>query len=257
VLAEPDDDARRAVYADALQERGEVRGEIIALQLAGTPEMTAKAARLVEKHRKALLGGIAKNVIASTAVFEKGFLVECETDVRRLVEADVAFGRAEWATVKRLTFRSHAALTPAMRSLEEVYGVTEAAISALRKITLPKLRVLELREAHSLALGQPIGGLGALLTTTGLPALREVRMRIHPNDYYIDGGRRARAASDFAWLFAAPCARQLTRVVMPWSGEQSLVPAWQEALAHHPTLQEVVLTGGGTLTLTKQRAAAR
>lgn len=247
MLDDPDDDAKRAVYADALQERGDIRGEIIALHLAGTPDATAKAAKLCEKHRKMLLGGIAKTVIATTAKFEKGFLAECETDVRRQVEADVIFGRAEWATVKRLTFKATGQLSAAMRSLEEVYGVTETAVSALRKIALPRLRVIEMCEAHSLVRGTPTGGLGALATTTGLPSLREVRFRVYNRGY---------KAEDFAWLTTAPCGQKLERLVVP--GEQDARDGWQAILDHHATLREVVLTSyGKVLPLTKQQATAR
>ena len=49
IYANPDDDALRAVYADALLERGDPRGELITLQLertrAGAPA-EAQVARL-------------------------------------------------------------------------------------------------------------------------------------------------------------------------------------------------------------------
>jgi uncharacterized protein (TIGR02996 family) len=244
VLDDPDDDARRAVYADALQQRGDVRGEIIALQLAGTPAANAKADRLIEKHRKTLLGGIAKTVIATTAVFEKGFLAACQTDVRRLVEAEVTFGRAEWATVKRLEFRAHGALTSVMRSLEEVYGVSESALVALRKITLPKLRLLDIANAYSLEGGQPRAPLDVLATTTGLPALRELRLHMQPREYAARTWR-TRTASDFAWLFTAPCAAQLTRLLVPWDGDDlDVLRSWLDVLRARP-LEWIELTSRG------------
>lgn len=239
VLDDPDDDARRAVYADALQQRGDVRGEIIALQLAGTPAANTRAKGLIAKHRRTLLGGIAKTVIASTAVFEKGFLVACETDVRRAVEAEVAFGRADWATVKRLKFRSHAALSPAMRSLEEVSGVPDAALAALEKITLPRLRVLALREAYGLGDNGARGSLGILARTTSLPALREVRFELRGHMR----GRSVRTAPQFAWLLAAPCGAKLTRLVVPWDGEsQEVVESWREVLKMYAIEVELVGT---------------
>lgn len=241
VLEDPDDDARRAVYADALQQRGDVRGEIIALQLAGTPAANAKAERLIEKHRKTLLGGIAKTVIAKTAVFEKGFLAACQTDVRRLVEAEVTFGRAEWATVKRLEFYTHGVLSPVMRSLEEVYRVPESALVALRKITLPRLRLLDVANIYSLQGGQPQWPLEVLATTTGLPALRELRLHMGPQEY-VAGTWRSRTASDFTWLFTAPCAAHLTRLLVPWDGEDMhVVRSWLDVLRARP-LESIELT---------------
>ncbi len=56
VLADPDDDPARQVYADALQERGDPRGELIAVQLAlarhagETPETKAMWDRFRELH---------------------------------------------------------------------------------------------------------------------------------------------------------------------------------------------------------------
>jgi uncharacterized protein (TIGR02996 family) len=265
VLDDPDDDARRAVYADALQQRGDVRGELIALQLAGTPAANAKADRLIEKHRRTLLGGIAKTVLATTAVFEKGFLAACQTDVRRRVEAEVTFGRTEWATVKRLEFRAHGALSSAMRSLEEVYGVPESALAALRTITLPKLRLLDIVDANSLVRGQPRGPLEALATTTGLPALRELRLHIAPQEYAQDLWR-PRTASDFTWLFTAPYAAQLTRLLVPWDGEDmTVLRSWLDVLRACPlesleslelasrSAQLVLGKTGGKLTATNHR----
>ena len=57
-LAKPDDDAPRAVLADALLEREDPRGELIALQLR--PELgeaeTKRVAALLRKHEKQWLG---------------------------------------------------------------------------------------------------------------------------------------------------------------------------------------------------------
>ena len=222
VLEDPDDDARRAVYADALQQRGDPRGEIIALQLAGSP----KANAMIAKHRRHLLGGIAKVVLADSAVFEKGFLVACETDVRRATQAKVVFGRDEWATVKRIVFREHAALTRAMRSLEEAIGVADSALSALREITLPKLRVLEI--PHVWLERGPKGGLAVLAETTGLPSLRELHIRTMYGNT---------TPEDFDWLWGAPCGAKLERLVLPLV--RSDIETWRMVVKSHPTLRQV------------------
>ena len=58
ILADPDDDAPRAVYADWLTERGDPRGELITVQLAKkqTPALKARADALLAKHKKAWVG---------------------------------------------------------------------------------------------------------------------------------------------------------------------------------------------------------
>src|SRR5207237_10621860 len=51
-LDAPDDDAPRLIYADWLQQRGDPRGEFIALQLANKPRADA----LLAKHKKDWIG---------------------------------------------------------------------------------------------------------------------------------------------------------------------------------------------------------
>ncbi len=71
VLADPADLTPRAVYADALQEAGDPRGEFIALQLAGKSTRREKA--LFAAHRATWLGSLAK-VLAPSSQFANGFL---------------------------------------------------------------------------------------------------------------------------------------------------------------------------------------
>jgi uncharacterized protein (TIGR02996 family) len=76
IAAAPDDDAPRRVYADYLTERGDPRGELIALQLAPPSAVTAKrAASLVRKHGLAWLGPLGAVVDAASLELERGFLV--------------------------------------------------------------------------------------------------------------------------------------------------------------------------------------
>ena len=72
VHADPFDLAARAVYADALQDAGDPRGEFIALQLAG--KATQREKTLLKDHRKRWLGPLAKLVSNSSTRFENGFL---------------------------------------------------------------------------------------------------------------------------------------------------------------------------------------
>jgi uncharacterized protein (TIGR02996 family) len=59
IYDDPTDLGRRAVYGDALQVAGDPRGELIALQLGDSREAKVKAKRLIEKHRRHLLGSLA------------------------------------------------------------------------------------------------------------------------------------------------------------------------------------------------------
>jgi uncharacterized protein (TIGR02996 family) len=77
IHAAPDDDAPRAVYADALQQRGDPRGEFIALQLAHargelTSEGLARECALEREHRELWGGELGRRFFAMA--FERGFL---------------------------------------------------------------------------------------------------------------------------------------------------------------------------------------
>jgi uncharacterized protein (TIGR02996 family) len=68
IYADPDDDHPRAVYADLLQQRGDPRGELIALQLAGKD-----ASELLRTHADTWLGVLAPYVVVEECTFERGF----------------------------------------------------------------------------------------------------------------------------------------------------------------------------------------
>jgi uncharacterized protein (TIGR02996 family) len=256
IWADPWDDELRIIYADALQTRGDPRGELIALQSSDRPDAPAKAARLIDKHRRALLGPLAKAVVASTAVFERGFLAACETDVRRKVEAEVVFSRPEWATVKRLGFRSSCVLSPEMRSLEEVRGVTEPALELLAQGDFPRVELLSLAARGSfggMRGGRPTSaGLRALAATTGLPKLRELHLGFAMREW--DHGFRTRTAADFAWLLAAPAAARLETLGFRCQREdQEALRSWLVTLRGHRTLTRLIArTPNAVLTVTKR-----
>ena len=104
ILAAPDDDAPRLMYADWLTEHGDPRGEFIALQCARaagrvSAEARRREAELLQQHRVAFLGRFANRVTLSGLRFDRGFLARAtlrQTLPRdpacRLLE-DVSFGR--------------------------------------------------------------------------------------------------------------------------------------------------------------------
>ncbi len=72
VLEAPDDDAPRLVYADALIEVGDPRGEFIALQVTRTPDGRTRAAELLAAHRAHWLAELPH---IADAHFDRGFPV--------------------------------------------------------------------------------------------------------------------------------------------------------------------------------------
>ncbi len=75
VFDAPDDDAPRSIYADWLLQRGDPRGELIALQLAGRD-----ATALIEQHRFAWLCD-DRLPLTNDAAFVRGFVEELALQV--------------------------------------------------------------------------------------------------------------------------------------------------------------------------------
>jgi uncharacterized protein (TIGR02996 family) len=73
IYADPDNTEARLVYADALQEQGDPRGEFIALQCAGTTPSRRERA-LLRVHEREWLGGLDAHVLKHGVVFRRGFV---------------------------------------------------------------------------------------------------------------------------------------------------------------------------------------
>ena len=111
VWAAPDDMELRAVIGDALQELGDPRGELIALQLARRPNAKA-IAKLLDEHAEALAGPLGRmpphsgNFKGQTLWFVAGFLdaivVGTYFGIQR--DWDEAAVAPHWATVRRVRF---------------------------------------------------------------------------------------------------------------------------------------------------------
>jgi uncharacterized protein (TIGR02996 family) len=118
----PDDDAPRAVYADALLERGDPRGELIAIQLQrdAAPELRRREHELLAAHAVQWLGGLAP-VISPGFRFERGFLVECQVSLRDVARVRRLVGDPAWSTVRTLGGSAAVALDPVARSLRALH----------------------------------------------------------------------------------------------------------------------------------------
>lgn len=185
-LANPDDDAPRLVYADALLEQGDPRGEFIQLQLRPEPLPEADAKRvasLQRKHEKAWLGDIAR--VTKLRVFRKGFLDKCE--LLQGAAAEPAMWKAiaadpRMATVRTLDkgsasealYRSFV-FSPALRSLRRVTVPSNVMLAALPEAARP-IEAVELSSFAQATLGildrvGPSAGIKSLtFPTTDSPA---------------------------------------------------------------------------------------
>jgi uncharacterized protein (TIGR02996 family) len=107
VWAAPDDDAPRLVLADFLNEHADPRGEFIALQLARQAGKLGAAGRkrekkLLARNKRAWIGAIAPLVTATSARFERGFIVGGQLVRDHELEARLDDHPA-WSTVREFT----------------------------------------------------------------------------------------------------------------------------------------------------------
>jgi uncharacterized protein (TIGR02996 family) len=131
VLESPDDDGARLVYADALQEAGDPRGELIVLQFQKlsrklTPEEAKHEKKLLHDHFARYFGELAPVVEEERTIFEKGFPVRVCCNLKNETQRKLAVGHPLWATVKTVDVNYAESLPfdvlthPAMKSLEAV-----------------------------------------------------------------------------------------------------------------------------------------
>lgn len=200
VYRAPDDDGPRLVFADVLSERGDPRGELIALQVArargtATPDGRRRERELLLDAKRRAGWGLPLSA-GGECTLERGFPAFVELQAR---SARTLIGNDAWATVRsvaglhRLSAKGARDLmrAPQMVRVREVSGVTSELLDAL--------------EAPL-----PWTTLGALFVPTReqlarLPGL--VSLSIQEMVLYIDGQRRVFPADPLA---GAPGLRALT-----------------------------------------------
>jgi uncharacterized protein (TIGR02996 family) len=136
VLADPDDNALRQVWADALQESGDPRGELIAIQIAAsggslTPAQDKRVRSLIAKHALDWLGPLSDIVMRKAGlVFDRGVISSCQIQVKNLTALNAAIGHPLWAAVRKVWFCDHHAWDPRIVPL-----LADPAFRSLREVT--------------------------------------------------------------------------------------------------------------------------
>ncbi len=147
VYDNPDDDAPRTVYADWLQEQGDPRGELIALQLSTTDDKKEKQKRekrerrLIRKHMNALLGPLAPIVKTGEhdVEFRRGFLARCEARFANQQDVEMYGHLPAWRTVEELGYDSS---LDAPKDQEEWAHFMGPTMRNVRRVTYPSVRFL-------------------------------------------------------------------------------------------------------------------
>lgn len=134
VVAKPDDDAVRLVYADALSEQGDPRGEFIAVQcklaagrsgVAAAKALRRREEELLDAHGEEWLGPLQRflrendSYGLSQVKLHRGFVVQARVQLSGPEVLPTLYRHAP--LLERLTLRGgEAALLPAMRALKQL-----------------------------------------------------------------------------------------------------------------------------------------
>jgi uncharacterized protein (TIGR02996 family) len=198
VYARPDDDAPRAVLADYLQERGDPRGELIALQLSRRIDEppSRREVALLRDHERDWIGVIEQFTRSwhIERAFERGFLARCGISYEKSSLGELLLERPEWSTITEVS----------------VFATRGSNVAARLLARLPALRVLHDVQVEDLpAEHASLVDLGVryvcpahieMLVPVRLPALRRLRI-----------GDCACTVAELEPLWSAPSFRQLER----------------------------------------------
>jgi len=194
ILANPDDKKARLIYADLLQDRGDPRGEFIALQSARAEladddarvaELDASIAALLKKHKKAWtafgenkgarwdyrrgfvekLSIDAKDLIANAATIFASEPLE-ELNIWKIDESPILRGKSRLAPILELPLHRIKRLSLARCDLGE-----DDYAALARATTLGNVELLDLTNGGSVE--SPIA---PLAKATSLPKLRELKL---------------------------------------------------------------------------------
>jgi uncharacterized protein (TIGR02996 family) len=182
IYERPDDDQLRLVYADWLLERGDPRGELIALQfrraradVLSTDEQRREG-ELLRRHRREWLGAIAPVVESRSVRFERGFVDACLFTGWNRYWVEEALPSPAWSTLRELTaigepWASRLLAQPSLRSLR-VLTTRHETLHALaeREVVLPVERLKLVSEPMGAQAEQ------VLARYAGLPSLRELEL---------------------------------------------------------------------------------
>ncbi|MEO8707275.1 MAG: TIGR02996 domain-containing protein [Kofleriaceae bacterium] len=234
VYAAPDDDAPRLVYADWLQERGDLRGEFIALQIERARGKARSGARQREDELVARYGvkwakplGIGKAYVGHMrvgATFARGFP---NTAVTQAITFDPA-----WSTVRTCNVPPTDARCQ-VRALRRVTAATTSDIIALAALEAP-LPIEELawgfafdpkRTWAESSAGEPLDRASAAWTAIRVLALRRLEVSASIIGAEPDPDR-------LAWLWRAPACRDLDELAV--ASRATLLPRWMSAIAGTP-----------------------
>jgi uncharacterized protein (TIGR02996 family) len=225
IASAPDDDGPRLVYADFLVEKGDPCGELIQLQIArarAKGEKTKREEQLYKKHWRALLGALAPAV--KGAVFERGFLVDCEAELRTEKQRAELVNHPLWSTVKKIESKDLLLLrSPAMASLREVVGLDLDAAAALASGDRPLATIEKISLMHFAPFAEEQRR--ALTQLRALPSLRAATIMLFAQE----GITTLLPFADARWVLGGRMAEQLRELFLRLPYSPPDAAAWADA----------------------------
>jgi uncharacterized protein (TIGR02996 family) len=183
IFADPHSDELRQVYADVLLSQGDLRGELITLQLLEKPNAAQRQRerQLLKENGQAWLGPLAVVLQKSGLRWVRGFPTAARVEGDKLLAAPKLVGHPAWSTFEELVVRgrdpTRALVHPVLAGLRALSGVgTETALELL---AVDPPRALE-RLSCTLYLSDEPPARAARLETLGLarglPHLRKLAL---------------------------------------------------------------------------------
>jgi uncharacterized protein (TIGR02996 family) len=157
VYANPEDDAPRLVLADLLLERGDPRGEFIALQVerarTGVEEPSEREAQLLKKHGKEWLGVLAPILSwgkgYATTEFRRAFIAKADFILSIGNKLEPLRAEVAWSTVEELdgVWPDNLLWTAPLRALHTINRPLDLmSYAEVARRPLPTVRTLRLHD---------------------------------------------------------------------------------------------------------------
>jgi hypothetical protein len=246
------------VFADAMIELGDPRGEFVQLQLQrdASAVQRRREKELLAAHRRAWLGELQH--IIRRCEFERGFLASCELipDNRELARR--LAGRPAWSTVHTLAGCATIALHREMRELRTLdFDARVAAAVEQHPAAWEELLLGDARPIETLRYGAPVGDPGevaALASCRALPQLRSLAAQ---------APRTTQAPQVRAWaeaILAGTAARRVAELELVFSRDLAAPLGMLGGLlerASAPTLRLAITGEGWRLACTLTAPADR
>ena len=260
VYAAPDDDGPRLVYADWLLERGDPRGEFIALQFApsherNTPAMRTRESELRARHGVAWAGALAKATpLEALMHFQRGFVETMLIGFDAPAHVAAVTNAPEWRTVRYVQVDEHRHEAPldfyladALRGLRRV-DQCPARVAAAFLVDSEPRRIDTLHIGKMFAANAPDPDVvlrdelrAALLDGRGLPELRELQRLAGPATSHPDA---------LAWFWPSRLGAQLEELALGFTGATPAVEPWLQAPLP-PSLRTIRLLGTPVVELSR------